>query len=342
MRRAAPYAELERADFDAVVELVSEGITTGRGKRMAYVHRDRRQRRAAAPARRAPGRAHERRGHRRGGRLPGDRRARRHPGGHGERGLRHRVDGGRRLPARDALVADPAGHPGRGPGDRRRGRAPHHPVLGGRGPEPDRRAVRGGLARCGAAVGELLTGDAAEADAGRERRRGRSRRRAPTSSEACGLDADAAAPTGRSTWRPRLGELGVLPTADDIVFERFFDEAGGMQMVVHAPSAAGSTGASAWRCASASAPPSTSSSRRRPTTTPWCCRSGPSTASPSTARPGCCARRRPQAALRQAVLASPMFTVAVALEPEPLPGRAALPGRARRTRSPSSAWRPTT
>jgi ATP-dependent Lhr-like helicase len=40
MRRSAPYAELDRADFDAVVELVSEGITTGRGKRMAYVHRD--------------------------------------------------------------------------------------------------------------------------------------------------------------------------------------------------------------------------------------------------------------------------------------------------------------
>jgi ATP-dependent Lhr-like helicase len=29
--------------------------------------------------------------------------------------------------------------------------------------------------------------------------------------------------------------LGVVPTTDDIVFERFFDEAGGMQLVVHAP-----------------------------------------------------------------------------------------------------------
>jgi ATP-dependent Lhr-like helicase len=29
--------------------------------------------------------------------------------------------------------------------------------------------------------------------------------------------------------------LGVVPTMDDIVFERFFDEAGGMQLVVHAP-----------------------------------------------------------------------------------------------------------
>ncbi len=29
--------------------------------------------------------------------------------------------------------------------------------------------------------------------------------------------------------------LGVVPTVDDVVFERFFDEAGGMQLVVHAP-----------------------------------------------------------------------------------------------------------
>jgi ATP-dependent Lhr-like helicase len=38
---AAPFAELERADFDQVVELVSEGIVTGRGRRAAYLHRDR-------------------------------------------------------------------------------------------------------------------------------------------------------------------------------------------------------------------------------------------------------------------------------------------------------------
>ena len=29
--------------------------------------------------------------------------------------------------------------------------------------------------------------------------------------------------------------LGCLPTQDAIVFERFFDEAGGMQLVIHAP-----------------------------------------------------------------------------------------------------------
>src|SRR5712675_1633976 len=29
--------------------------------------------------------------------------------------------------------------------------------------------------------------------------------------------------------------LGTLPTQDTIVFERFFDEAGGMQLVIHSP-----------------------------------------------------------------------------------------------------------
>src|SRR5213075_3354518 len=40
MRRAAPYAELRREDFDDVVDLACDGVTTGRGRRAAYVHRD--------------------------------------------------------------------------------------------------------------------------------------------------------------------------------------------------------------------------------------------------------------------------------------------------------------
>src|SRR4029079_11077526 len=31
------------------------------------------------------------------------------------------------------------------------------------------------------------------------------------------------------------GALGVLPTRETLVFERFFDEAGGMQLVIHSP-----------------------------------------------------------------------------------------------------------
>ncbi|HYA45843.1 MAG TPA: DEAD/DEAH box helicase, partial [Acidimicrobiales bacterium] len=40
VRLAAPYGDLPRDDFDAVVELAAEGIVTGRGVRMSYLHRD--------------------------------------------------------------------------------------------------------------------------------------------------------------------------------------------------------------------------------------------------------------------------------------------------------------
>jgi ATP-dependent Lhr-like helicase len=39
-RRAAPYAELSRPDFDDVVALISWGIETGRGRRGAHLHHD--------------------------------------------------------------------------------------------------------------------------------------------------------------------------------------------------------------------------------------------------------------------------------------------------------------
>ncbi len=40
VRHAAPYGRLERSVFDEVVELVSWGVTTGRGRRGAHLHRD--------------------------------------------------------------------------------------------------------------------------------------------------------------------------------------------------------------------------------------------------------------------------------------------------------------
>ncbi|MGH8918903.1 MAG: hypothetical protein ACRD0H_11345, partial [Actinomycetes bacterium] len=40
IRRAAPYADLTRAQFDEIVDLVSEGIQTGRGRRGAYLYHD--------------------------------------------------------------------------------------------------------------------------------------------------------------------------------------------------------------------------------------------------------------------------------------------------------------
>ncbi len=41
VRRAAPFAGLSAGDFGDVAEMVSEGIRTGRGRRAAYLHRDR-------------------------------------------------------------------------------------------------------------------------------------------------------------------------------------------------------------------------------------------------------------------------------------------------------------
>ncbi|OOG43560.1 DEAD/DEAH box helicase [Rhodanobacter sp. C05] len=40
VRRAHPYRNLARADFDAVVRMLAEGFTTRRGARAAYIHRD--------------------------------------------------------------------------------------------------------------------------------------------------------------------------------------------------------------------------------------------------------------------------------------------------------------
>jgi ATP-dependent Lhr-like helicase len=50
----------------------------------------------------------------------------------------------------------------------------------------------------------------------------------------CALGPGAAAQLAEYVTAQR-DALGVVPTVDDIVFERFFDEAGGMQLVVHAP-----------------------------------------------------------------------------------------------------------
>ena len=50
----------------------------------------------------------------------------------------------------------------------------------------------------------------------------------------CALDDNAAAQVINYIGA-ELGALGVMPSDTDIVFERFFDDAGGMQLVVHAP-----------------------------------------------------------------------------------------------------------
>ena len=102
--------------------------------------------------------------------------------------------------------------------------------------------------------------------------------------------------------------LGAVPTQSTVVVERFFDEAGGMQLVIHAPF--GGRINRAWGMALRKRllpAASTSSCRRRPPTTACCSRSGPSTASRWRRCSRCSTRAGSEELLIQAVLQAPMF-----------------------------------
>jgi len=228
VRGAAPYAQLERTDFDAVVELVSEGITTGRGKRMAYVHRDGvhgvlRPRRGARLAALTSGGAIAEVGDYRVVADPDDT-----PVGTVNEDFAIESMVGdvfllgthswriRRVTQGEVRVTDAEGA---------------HPTIPfWVGEAPSRTAeLSEEVSALRHAVGTLLTdaagtvGEPQSLDAARAH-----------VEKACRLEHDAAEQLVQYL-AAALGELGTLPTGDDIVFERFFDEAGGMQMVVHAP-----------------------------------------------------------------------------------------------------------
>jgi ATP-dependent Lhr-like helicase len=324
-----------------VLELASEGITTGRGKRMAYLHRDRvngvlRPRRGARLAAVTSGGAIAEVGDYRVILDPDDT-----PVGTVNEDFAIESMVGdvfllgthswriRRVTQGEVRVVDAEGaHPtipfwvGEAPS--RTGSSPKRS-----------RALR-------RTVGDLLTGaprhrTAAGGPPDDARRQAASQHVA----EACGLEPSDARQLV-DYLAAALGELGVLPTDDDIVFERFFDEAGGMQMVVHAPLGGrinkGSRSGPAQeilRHLRLRAPGGGQRRRRS------CSRSDPSTASPSTARPRLLRSDTAPAALEQAVLASPMFTSRWRWNLNRSLAVLRFRGGRRKTRCPSSAWSPT-
>ncbi len=220
VRQAAPYATLPREDYDRVIDLVSEGIVTGRGKRMAYIHRDRvhgmlRPRRGARLAALTSGGAIA---------EVGDYRVVAEPdntpvGTVNEDFAIESMVGDvfllgthswqvRRVTQGEVRVTDA------------HGAHPTIPFWVGEAPSRTEELSEEVSALRAAVAAALGSGgrDGAVAEV-------RSR---------CGLEADAAGQLV-DYLAAGLGELGVLPTQHDIVFERFFDEAGGMQLVVHAP-----------------------------------------------------------------------------------------------------------
>ena len=231
-RRAAPYARLERSDFDAVVQLLSEGIETGRGQRMSYLHRDRvngvvRPRRGARLAALTSGGAIAEVGDYRVLADPGDT-----PVGTVNEDFAIESMVGdvfllgthswriRRVEQGVVRVTDAEGM------------HPTIPFWVGEAPSRTKELSRSVSDLRGQVADRLMVGEGDANGGVTPVEAGRAARQHVM--DATGLGEGAATQLVDYLAIARAG-LGVVPTLDDIVFERFFDEAGGMQLVVHAP-----------------------------------------------------------------------------------------------------------
>ncbi|MBI2845512.1 MAG: DEAD/DEAH box helicase [Chloroflexi bacterium] len=218
LRRSYPYRDLTRQDFEAVLEMLSEGVATRLGRRSAYVHRDR-----------VNGRLRGRRGARlaaitSGGAIPdtADYDVIEEPAGTfvgkvnedfavesmagdifllGNKSWRiRRVESGR------VRVEDAQGAP------------PTIPFWLGEAPAR--------TFELSAAVAESRQEVAA--------RLGNTPVAVAWLQAECGLD-QAGAEQIVAYISETVAALGEVPTQETVITERFFDEAGGMQLVVHAP-----------------------------------------------------------------------------------------------------------
>ena len=234
VRQAQPYAELAREKYDALLRMLAEGYTTRAGVRGAYIHRD-----AATRSLRG----------RRGGKLAA-------------------VTSGGTIPenADYTVLLEPQGlsvgtvnedfaveslagdvfqlgntsyrimniESGRVRVEDAHGAAPNIPFWHGEAPGRSDELSHG-VARLRAEVERQLAGPAggqrkdAPADNGAALERA-----ADWLGEHLGLKEDAAGQIVDYLARARAA-LGALPTQDTLVMERFFDESGGMQLVIHTP-----------------------------------------------------------------------------------------------------------
>ncbi len=220
MRQAGPYTEMTRAQFDEVLELVSRGIETGRGRRGAYVHHDlvNGELRGRKSARIAAATS--------GGAIPemGDYRVLAEPddtlvGSVNEDWAVESQAGDifllgthswqiRKVEAGVVRVHDAGDAP------------PTVPFWLGEAPARTAE-LSAEVSTLRRRVDEHLVGE--DPHGGRQ-----------WLMESAGIDADTAAmivdylAAGRAV-------LGVMPSQQDLVLERFFDDTGGMQLIVHSP-----------------------------------------------------------------------------------------------------------
>ena len=220
MRGAWPYAQLKRDDFDAVVRMLSEGFATRNGPRAGYVHRDAvhhllRERKGARLTALTSG-----------GTIPeaGDYTVMLEP-------QAHKIGTVNEDFAVESLAGDvfQLGNtsyrilrilPGTVRVEDAKGAAPNIPFWLGEAPgRTDELSF--GVSRLRAEVAQQLTAGGAEATVSWLVRE-------------LALSDDAARQIVDYLGRA-LAVLGTLPTQEQVVLERFFDESGGMQLVIHSP-----------------------------------------------------------------------------------------------------------
>ncbi|ELX07991.1 DEAD/DEAH box helicase domain-containing protein [Janthinobacterium sp. HH01] len=229
VRRAAPYAQLPRDRYDAVIRMLAEGYTGRNGVRGSYLHRD-----TVAGALRG----------RRGGKLTA-------------------VTSGGTIPdnADYTVVLEPQGQmvgtvhedfaveslagdvfqlgntsyriqrveAGKVRVEDAHGAAPNIPFWLGEAPgRSDELSM--GVARLRGEIERQLAGNPDAAPDGAAA----IERAVDWLYEHLGLGEDAARQIVEYLARSRAA-LGALPTRDTLVMERFFDESGGMQLVLHSP-----------------------------------------------------------------------------------------------------------
>ena len=220
VRHSSHFADLSREDYEAVLVLLSEGIRTGRGQRAAYLHRDRvnnvlKGRRGARLAALTSGGAIPERADYRVVLDPDET----FVGTVDEDWAIESMAGDvfllgstswriRRVENGKVRVTDAHGAP------------PTIPFWFGEAP---------------ARTEEL----SAEVSMLRDEirpflERGELHQASDWLDEHCGMGEEARSQVVRYL-AAAFGALGALPTQEEVVFERFFDESGGMQLVVHAP-----------------------------------------------------------------------------------------------------------
>ena len=232
VRRAYPYRNLPRADFDAIVEMLSEGIAARRGRYGAYLHRDR---------------VNDRLRGRRGSRLAA-------------------ITSGGAIPenALYTVVATPEGavvgtvdedfaveslagdimllgntswrirrvQAGTRAGGRRARRAPNVPFWRGEAPGAHRRSFPRSSPNCAKKSARLARRCRTRHRTAEARRRSQP----PSTGSSANAASTMPAPSKPSnTSSPGRAVLGAVPSQTTVIAERFFDEGGGMQLVIHAP-----------------------------------------------------------------------------------------------------------